>query len=696
MIFSLSFKSFKAQFRNYLIYFISMTFAVMVYYCFSAIAYNQPLVRRAGQDVQIAGAMSFGGILVIVIILGFMLAANRFFLLKRSKEIGLYRLVGMRKGQVSLLFFVETLLLGVISLISGLVLGVIFSKLFSMILVKAMFLKVTSTFYLSFASMFQTSVIFAFMLIVVSVRSAWMIWRYPLAGLFQQEQQKISQRELLTKPRIFLGILGIVLILLGYLASYNIKYVTTVLLYKSLGMGGLLICPLLIFVSCVLGTYLFFKYTIYLFVYLLGQNKRAYYKNLNMLTLGNTKLHIFKSNNTLSSVTLLIAIALGMIGLAAFIYTLGVHSVDVTDPTDFIASEQTYQKLSGKIEEYPQTSIEESATLKYKLTGGLFHLKIGQDDVEQSVETVNLVALSDYKKYQLINPHLKDIHLTSENNAIYMDSIQNILSGFIHYQPKVSLADGTTLTVQSFRPDFLGQDMMRYGSSTMIVSDQQYEKVKADFTYKITAFNVKTNDEEGLADFVAKQVTPDWQSPVFYDYRVVGQKLQGSVTQIEPAKTDETEKPTDGITANRGENWQLNYSSRYPDLRYTRREMGLYVYVAMFVGILALFITGSILMLRQLFEGEREKTEYNLLKRMGVPNREITKLIYQQNSIIFFPPMIIGVLHATFAIYIFSQFVSSAGYWLAYISCGILIFIYLLFYLLTSAIYSRMIHSDRR
>lgn len=80
-----------------------MTFAAVVYYCFRAIAYNQPLVAGAGRDIEIKRSLGLGSTLVTIIILGFMLAANR-FIGKRSQEIGLYRLIGLRKSQVSLIF----------------------------------------------------------------------------------------------------------------------------------------------------------------------------------------------------------------------------------------------------------------------------------------------------------------------------------------------------------------------------------------------------------------------------------------------------------------------------------------------------------------------------------------------------------------------------------------------------------------
>ena len=77
----------------------------------------------------------------------------------------------------------ENLVLGFVSLINGIILGVIFTKLFSMILAKVMFLEVPSFFYISWRSVIETGVAFAFMILIVCLRSIWMIYRYPLSRL---------------------------------------------------------------------------------------------------------------------------------------------------------------------------------------------------------------------------------------------------------------------------------------------------------------------------------------------------------------------------------------------------------------------------------------------------------------------------------------------------------------------------------
>lgn len=692
MIFSLFWKNFKAQFHGYLVYFISMTFAVVVYYCFSAITYNHSFLARVGQDVSLSGAMDFGGILIVVMISVFMLATNYFFLLKRSKEIALYHMIGMRKSQISLLFFVETIALGAISLLSGIILGVILSKLFFMILAKAMFLHVDSPFYLSIPSMVQTAIVFGFTLVMVSFSSSWLIYRYRLGNQSREKRRSGVTVNKLSKVSLLLGISGIFLIVFGYFLAYNVVAVTRVLMESRLGFASVIYVPLFIMFLCMLGTYFFYRNSMSLVVYLVGKNQSSYYRDLRMVALGNVGSQIGHSRKTLTAITIFIAIALGAISGMASLYTLQMYSVNLTNPTDFIVADELYENARLKIQNEPDTTTGTPVKLTYKLTGSKFLMKIGQEKGKEDLAPINVLALSNYQKYQKINPHLKEISIKQEGEAVLIDDLQNILRGFgyIQYESSIVLQGNIVLKIVSKRPDFLGQTLLRYDFPTIVVSDNQFKKIKAGLTYSLQAFNIQTKDKEAIADRLSEEFAPEWIAPVYYQYTLENNQIKGYVSAA--SRKDEQED-LDAEQAVESEYWRLNYTSRFPELRYKRREMGLFIYITMFLGVLSLLITGSILMLRQFSELPRERSNYELLKRIGVSKKEITKLIYQQNRFIFFPPMIIGVLHAVFAIYVFSKFVESSGYWLAYLSCGLLLLIYFSFYLLTSAIYSRMIFS---
>lgn len=687
MIFSLFWKNFKAQFQGYLVYFVSMTFAVIVYYCFSTITYNQLLVTRASQNDSILNSMSFGGVLIVTIILGFMLATNHFFLLKRRKEIGLYHMIGMCKSQISLLFFMETIIIGAMSLLSGIILGIILSKLFSMVLAKAMFLKVDSPFYLSIPSMFQTTVVFGFTLLIVSISSSWSIYRYQWKNQLRKKRNQETIANQLTKIDVFFGVLGVALIVFGYFLAYNVVFLTTTLMKSKLGFASIFYAPLLIMLVCMIGTYFFYRNTMNLVVYLIGKNKNSYYRDLKMVALGNVRFQIKHSRKTLTTITIIIAIALGMISGATSLYTLGMDSVNLTNPTDFIVAEEVYDQAKNQIEKESDTLIREPVRLNYKITGSKFLMKVGQERQQEELGPINVLSLSNYQKYQRINPHLKEIKIKSDHEAILIDSLKNIMEGFIRYESPIILQENIKLKIAGTQPDFLGQSLLRYELPTIIVSDTQFEQITEGLTYNLLAFNIQTKEEEEVvANRLSDTLKPEWFAPIYYDYTSANNHLDGYVSTVSRKDSNQNGE---------SEYWRLNYTGRFPELRYKRREMGLFIYITMLLGTLSLLITGSILMLRQFSELSRERSNYDLLKRIGISKKEIRKLIYQQNSIIFFPPMFIGILHAVFAIYVFSKFVASSGYWLAYVSCGILLLIYLSFYLLTSAIYSRMIFSKR-
>ena len=109
----------------------------------------------------------------------------------------------------------------------------------------------------------------------------------------------------------------------------------------------------------------------------------------------------------------------------------------------------------------------------------------------------------------------------------------------------------------------------------------------------------------------------------------------------------------------------MNFFSSYSKLRAVNRRIGINIFVTLFVGMIVIIATGSILTVRQLAEAEEEKENYHLLTKLGIPQRRIRRMIFEQNALTFFPPMILGITHAVFAINVFTQYIKTADYWLA-------------------------------
>ncbi|MBL1227562.1 ABC transporter permease [Enterococcus sp. BWR-S5] len=678
MLSKLSWKSVRSRYYHYVVYLIGMIFAVAIYYSFNAITYDQVLLNSVGSEVALKAFLSFGALLIAVMILSFMFTINRFFFTRRAKEVGIYQLIGMKKRQIAGLFFSEIYILGLAALVIGIFFGIVFSKLFSMILIKVMVLNVESAVNFSIPSIVDTVLVFLLLLLMVSLHSAYLIYSYRLSGFFKQEERPIIEAKELTIRQAILGVLGILLIIGGYVLSLN---VVTFLFDPLLGTIGFLLLPFVLIGLCGAGTYLFFKYTIHIFIHLFIKKKGGYYQGLSMLVAGNTRLHLYKGSNTLTTITIFIACSLGFIGGSATFYTLGIDNVNAMNPTDFIVNRALYESVESSIG--LQGALVDSVALQFKSVGSQYHYYVGKEKTT-SEDPINLLSLTNYRAYQKINPYLKTVNLSDDEQAIlFVQRTQSLL----RYDSVFQLVGGATLKATETMADYLGDPLLRYNRPTLVVTDELFDSIDNGVPYSLMAFNVKRSQRSELSEQLSKKFAKEWQFPIYYDIIQSGGEVTGYVSETSKKTGSEavdTEK----------EGWTLNYTDRQTDLVYSRKLLGALIYIVLFLGIFALIISGSVLMVRQFAEAERERSTYRLLERLGIPQKQVRRLVYQQNIIIFFLPMLLGIFHAFFAVHLFNQLVPSSGYRLAYISCGLLILIYILYYVLTSRIYCWIVEND--
>lgn len=678
MLSKLSWKSVRSQYYHYVVYLVGMVFAVAIYYSFIAMTYDQVLLKSVGSEVGLKAFMSFGGLLIAVMIMSFMFTINRFFFMRRAKEIGIYQLIGMKKRQIAGLFFSEIYILGLAALVIGIFFGIVFSKLFSMILIKVMVLNVESAVNFSIPSIIDTVLVFVLLLFMVSLHSSYLIYTYRLSGFFKSEEQPAIEAKRLTVRQAVLGVVGVMLIIFSYVLSLN---VVDLLFDPIVGTIGFLLLPFVLVGLCSLGTYLFFKYTIHIFIHLFIRRKGGYYQGLSMLVAGNTRLHLYKGSNTLTTITVFIACALGVIGGSASLHTLGLDNVNATDPTDFLVNSALYEPIKNSIEQ--QDEITASVDLNFKLVGSQYRYYISKEGMTVA-EPINLLSLTNYREYQAINPYLKAVTLTGTDQAVQLVQRSQALT---RYDSTFNLLGGITIQTKETVADYLGDPLLRYNRPTLVVTDELFDSIKDAVSYSLTAFNIGKSQSTEVSEQLAKEFAKEWQFPMYYELSKENGTVSGYVAE-QSRKTNNEE------VSGESEGWTLNYTSRQTELAYSRKFLGALIYIVLFLGIFALIISGSVLMVRQFAEAERERGTYRLLRKLGIPQEQIRKLVYQQNVIIFFLPMLLGIFHAFFAVHLFNQMVPSSGYRLAYISCGLLILIYIVYYILTSRIYYWIVESD--
>lgn len=659
MLIKIVWRGFKKQLSNYLIFFFSLIFAVMVYYSFTAMTYEQPLIRSAGKNTQLVGMLGFGSFAVVLILLFFMANTNRFFIENRRKDISVFHLYGLNYYQICLWFILEIFFIGIFSFVIGIGVGVLLSKLFSMILVKAMDLPLQVHFFFSTDAVIATGLVVLFILAVVSFQILWLVSGSKFSHLKKMRLRKIQAMNVPLWQKI-LGALGAVLLLCGWgMALIYIGLARQVSDYFGLFQGNAVLM-LIIFLFCVVGSYLFFAFTLRWYN---SYRPKRLNKNLGMLSRSEWQLRLFSEWRFLGSITVALGLALAILGGMAAIVSLEMRSVSEIAPSSLMITRESYDKFSPKLQ---NVAPYQRQSLHFKAVPAKQSVEISGEGVNSQPEIMDMVSISDYRVFQKTNPTLQDIQLKSAHSTVVLSSYQRYFSNYVRYS-KVIYLKQRNLTVQKSLPNFFGDPNLRYGTGMIVVSDEVFAETPG-VPYTVEVIDVEKSQEEQLNRLIRKNLKGDWDHPVHYDLAWKDKQIVGDIVEGEGTKKD-------GSTVYRSE-----YTSYQEVYRTTRSSMGLVLFVVTFVTTTFIITTASMVTLRQLSEFKQKRKKYGLLRQMGIPDKTIYQEIKRENRVVFFIPAILALIHSMLAISVISHIAKNADYWFVYLFCGLMLVVYALFY----------------
>ncbi len=684
MLTKISWRSFLRQYRDYSIYFICMMLAVMIYYSFGAMTNDQPLVQRAQPDIQISYVLSLGNLFMLIILAGFMLSANRFFVVKRYREIGLYQLFGLRKSRIILQFVMENFIMNILAFISGIVMGIIFSKFFSMILIKAMDLELASHFFISLPSIYATMIVFFWIYLVIAGQNVWLIYRHQLIDLFEAKSQKTIRKMPATVWTGIFGTTGLIFLVGGYWLSffsrdYMIRYISATDKY-----GIVFWLPLLVLILCIVGTYLFYRFSLKALFEGLRRLRRRSYQKLRFYAYGNGRFQMLNNWRSLAFATLATAAAITVIAGAISVISIRSQILFNSNPTDFQIRGEDTGKLARAITE-TGGKVEDQTLLNFKVTVAHTTRRFLHNDESQQEQLYDLLTEDEYAAFSRQHPALPKIQLKNDQEAVLFDYEYNIFRNLTTVDRKFLLPNGQSVQVTRIHPDYLGDAELRYGGGVLVVKRSVYQKASG-LTYPIAMVDAKMPKNRTWSQKLGESLTTGWGDEIRYKYQYLGGHLTAEF--VKGAVANPADDP-DTLSYNR-----LNFTSRYRELRRFRRESGIFVYVAIFVGMTVSVTTAGIMMLRQFSQMGNERQNFLLLKKLGISRGAIRGLIYRQLAWVFWPPVILITGHSCFAIHLWAQFIHSDAYWLAYLFCLVMALLYVIAYLITAHFYVRSVESQ--
>ena len=212
MLFKLSIKNMKKSFKDYAIYFLTLVLGVAIFYMFNSLDSQQAMLDVSASTRELIKLMitMLGMVSVfIAIVLGFLIVyANNFLINRRKREFGIYMTLGMGKRQISKIILIETILIGIISLIVGIFIGVFASQFMSILVAKLFEADMSEfTFVFSFDSCIKTCVYFAVMYLAVMIFNTITISRYKLINLLTavKKNEKVKIKNPVISILVFLA-----------------------------------------------------------------------------------------------------------------------------------------------------------------------------------------------------------------------------------------------------------------------------------------------------------------------------------------------------------------------------------------------------------------------------------------------------------------------------------------------------------
>jgi bacitracin transport system permease protein len=594
-------QSLKKNIRNYYLYVFALVFSVALYFAFVTLQFDPALDAQAN-TVKGSAGIKVGSILLIAIVTVFLLYANTLFIKQRSKEIGLFQLIGMTKGKIFRMLSIENIALYVVSLVIGIFLGFVASKLIKMIFFQITEIDQVAALNFSTQAMVQTVLIFLIIYLFIMVMNFLFIKRQSVLSLFQARSKTENRVQKLSVIQILVGIIGIGLIVTGY-------YLSTKLFSGDINDNLLFFVMLGILGSVIIGTYLFFKGSVSFILQLIRKSKAGYLSIYNVLSLSSIMFRMKSNALLLTVITTVSALAIGLLSLTYISYYSAEKLAQRTAPNDFSImdvddADSFMKELDAKQIGYKKTRID-FITVRADITKALQSVP---SHFNNDLEDTEMVVLSDQSL---------DNTSVSSDEAI-LTGVSGTVSQFI------SLKDQGDITLSS-QTDTVGVHYTELEERSILPSI-------VSFGFPVAVVNGSVYKQ------LEKNMDPDIQGAFDRDY-----------TGIDITDNDQLQQANGIFKDWNGGEKDSAYS--YLDSVSTQKQaIGLIMFIVGFLGLTFLITSGCILYFKQMDESEEEKSTYTILRKLGFTSDDLLRGIQIKQLFNFGIPLVLGLLHSYFAV----------------------------------------------
>lgn len=639
MLFKLSLKNISKSIKDYAIYFFTLILGVATFYVFNAIDDQSVMMKVSSTTAEIIKLMTnvLSGVSVFVsIILAFLIVyASRFLIKRRNKEFGVYLTLGMSKKKISLILFIETLIIGIVSLIVGLGIGFLLSQLMS-ILVANMFEADLTRFQFVFSTnaCIKTLIYFSIMYFVVMIFNTINISKCKLIDLMHSNKK--SEKIKLKNPLLCTIVFIISCIALGF-AYYQVtggieKMTNANSFFVPIGVGAI-------------STFFVFWSLSGLLLKIFISMKNTYYKGLNSFTLRQFSSKINTMTFSMTIICLMLFITICVLSSALSMKNSLNKNVVEFSPKDIEISKPANVDLEDsdftdkQIENY-KLSFEEIFTkngFDFKKFKNIVYFSLYADDYVTLKSTLGTYYKTAKKNYPFLS---YDDYIVLMKNSDY----NNLANNF--NLEKINLNSDQYAVVGNYKKmiDIKNEALKR---NTEIIVNQRiylpkYKKVINGF--------YEMGSQKSEIGFI---VLPD-------DALNENQKISNKMVADYNGNQDDIEKDVTSFLNNTS-NYIITFNTK-KDIREASVGLGAIVtFLGLYLGIIFLISCAAILALKELSESSDNVEKFVVLRKIGVDEQELNKALFKQIGIFFMFPLILAIIHSIFGVMFFNNILKTMG-----------------------------------
>lgn len=648
MLNKLAFRNVKRSIKDYIIYLITITISFSLIFALNLISSSEAVVELSKGLDTFAYVLYFINAIVIFVICFLINYTTKFMFEKRSKEFGMYMLLGIKKKKISQMFLIENLLIGLLSLVLAIPIGFIVSQFMSMVIVSILGLPQAIFIELNVMSILLLLLYFAIIYVLVLFRANHRMKKiniHDLLYLEKQNEQKITKKK---KHRNIIFIISLIIGIVG-LAVWNSQW--TLENAGNQSTPNYLILSMALIIISIYGVMISVADFILAFIL---NNKKIKYKKDNLFVARTFSSKARTMGFTLGTLTMLITLTLFFLNISSF--NKGMYDYQISMEAPY---EVTIADKREHLPEYLEV-IKEDYTIK-----DYFIYDIYKDKSANILKTMSsydykgddkkfdpVIKISDYNKLLELKGK-KPITINNDEYTVITDIAgESYINEFPSFK-EITLSNGIKLK----QKEIITEDYwLRLSNTTytLILPDDAISNLEIDESHLIvnTTENTKAELETKIEDRMKKYLTyineDGEEVNTFYNVMVRG-------TIIE-----ETNTMTTIISS-----------------------------ICLYMAFIFIATVGTILAIQSLTDSTKYKYRYNVLNRLGVKKEQIYKTVRKQLLVLFGLPIIYPTIISFCLLSSINNFykplLSSEHVYLSYYFGGLAIFlvVYIIYYIAT-------------